>query len=320
MGMAEKNAEQYGGYDHKFVTEVSDCLICQICTKVLRDPRLAVCYGQHFCESCLNKWFTRQGKETCPHCRAEGEAFNHVIHKGLRSEVNQLKIRCSNHGEGCRWTGELGALKKHLESDGGCGYVFVDCPNKCYSWGGSGIISIKRKDLEIHIAERCYLRPYQCEFCGHKDTFIAITGRGKFPIQVSADNPYSGHQAVCHEAPLTCPNKCGSKKIKRKDMESHCSQCPQEPVECPFAQAGCMKKLKRFELDTHIASSLQEHLSLVIKDYQNTKRELHEVKGTLFTTVHLLKLGTKADKEVIDKVIFNSMQLVKDNDSYIIIY
>ena len=74
--------------------------ICQICTKALRDPHLAVCCVQHFCESCLNHWFTRQCKQSCPHCHAEGEAFNHVIHKGLRSEVNQLKIRCSNHGEG----------------------------------------------------------------------------------------------------------------------------------------------------------------------------------------------------------------------------
>ena len=131
--MASK-AVQYGGHDYSFVSEVPDRFICQICTKVLCDPHLAVCCGQHFCESCLNQWFTRQGKESCPHCRAEGEAFNHVIHKGLRSEVNQLKIRCSNYGEGCQWTGELGTLKKHLESDIGCGYVLVKCPNQCNSW------------------------------------------------------------------------------------------------------------------------------------------------------------------------------------------
>ena len=70
-------------------------------------------------------------------------------------------------------------------------------------------------------------------------------------------------------------------------MEGHRSQCPQEPVECPFAEAGCKKSLKRIDLDKHVASSLQEHLSLVMKDYQATKRELHEVKGTLFTAVHL---------------------------------
>ena len=131
--MVEKRSEPvYGGYDYEFVGKLSDRLNCNICTKVLRDPHLTVCCGQHFCESCLNKWFTRQGKGICPHCRADGEAFNHVIDKSVRSEVIQLKIRCSNHGEGCQWTGELGALKKHLESDTGCDCVMVECPNKCY--------------------------------------------------------------------------------------------------------------------------------------------------------------------------------------------
>lgn len=129
--MAEGPSEQhrYGGHDHEFVDEVADCYNCQICTKVIRDPHLAVCCGQHFCESCLNKWFTRQGKESCPHCRTKGEEFNHVINKGLRSEINQLKVKCSKQWEGCEWMGELGALKMHLESEKGCGFVVVSCPN-----------------------------------------------------------------------------------------------------------------------------------------------------------------------------------------------
>ena len=324
--MASKTV-QYGGYDYEFVGEVPDRFICQICTKILRDPHLAVCCGQHFCESCLNKWFTRQGKKSCPHCRAEGEAFNHVIHKGLRSEVNQLKIRCSNHGEGCQWTGELGALKLHLESDIGCGYVLVECPNQCNSWVSkcmrkkppyrvptAVLTTLKRKDLEIHITTHCYLRPYQCEFCGLKDTYKAITGQGLYPVAPIYDNPYNGHQAMCPEAPLTCPNYCGSKEIKRKDMESHRSQCPQEPVECPFAEAGCKKKLKRSQLNTHVTSSVQIHLSLIMNDYRETKRELLEVKGTLATAVQLLRQGTEADKETVDLIIACSARLEKISD------
>ena len=317
-------AVQYGGHDYEFIGKVPDRFICQICTKVLRDPHLAVCCGQHFCESCLNKWFTRQSKESCPHCRAEGEGFNHVIHKGLRSEVNQLKIRCSNHGEGCQWTGELGTLKQHLESDNGCGYVNMYCPNKCLSWeytdnkpmhGHNVLTTLKRKDLEAHIATDCYLRPYQCEFCGHKDTYEAITGLdGLQPVLIKFSNPYGGHQAQCSEAPLMCPNKCGSSMIKRKDMKDHHSQCPQEPVECPFAEAGCKEKLKRCQLNTHITSSMQEHLSLIMKDYRETKRELLEVKGTLATAVQLLRQGTKADIEMVDIIIACSIKLEKISD------
>ena len=314
-------SNEYGGHDYEFVGKVPDRFICQICTKALRDPHLAVCCGQHFCESCLNKWFTRQGKESCPHCRAEGEGFNHVIHKGLRSEVNQLKIRCCNRGGGCQWTGELGTLKQHLESDNGCGYVIVECPNKCRRVHKSSsiiriplsakVLTLKRKDLEAHITTDCYLRPYQCPFCGLKDTYKAITGQDLYR---TSSNPYSGHQAECPEAPLTCPNHCGSTKIKRKDMKGHCSQCPQESVVCPFAEAGCKEKLKRCQLNTHVTSSVQEHVSLIMKDYQETKKELLEVKGTLATAVQLLRQGTKADKEMVDIIITCSVRLEKVND------
>ena len=304
------------GHDYEFVSKVPDRFVCQICTKVLRDPHLAVCCGQHFCESCLNKWFAQQGKESCPHCRAEREAFNHVIHRGLRSEINQLKIRCSNHREGCQWTGELGTLKQHLESNGGCGYVLVDCPNKCQSWSHTAVFhtvltTMKRKDLEMHLTKHCYLRPYHCEFCGHKDTFNAITGQNFMP---SVLRTYGGHQARCPQAPLSCPNKCGSYEIKRKDMENHRSQCPKEPVECPFAETGCKTKLKRCQLNTHVTSSVQEHLSLMMKDYQETKRELLKVKGTLATAVQLLRQRTEADKETVDFVIACSVRLEKISD------
>ena len=275
--MAEKPV--YGGHDYDFVQEVSDRLNCQICTKVLRDPHLAVCCGQHFCESCLNKWFTRQGKESCPHCRAEGEAFHHVIDKGVKSEINQLKIRCSNHGEGCQWTGEMGDLEKHLESANGCGYVLVACPNKCYTYSGGDIMEIKRKDVFKHLTRFCYFRPYSCEFCGLIDTYQAITGNSIDHRSFSqCENDYFGHKAECPEAPLTCLNKCGSKKIKRKDMVSHRSQCPQEPVECPFAEAGCNIVVCRHQLEGHMTSSLQQHLLLVMKDCNTTKTELHDMK------------------------------------------
>ena len=178
---------------------------------------------------------------------------------------------------------------------------------------------MKRKDLEKHLT-KCNLRPYRCEFCGLKDTYKAITGQDSFHgflLEFGApwvDNPYGGHQAKCPEAPLICPNKCGSNVIRRKHMEIHRSQCPQEPVECLFTEAGCKQKLKRCQLNTHLTSCQQEHLSLVMKDYRETKRELHEVKGTLATAVQLLRQGTEADKEMVDYVVACSMRLEKVNN------
>ena len=92
-------------------------------------------------------------------------------------------------------------------------------------------------------------------------------------------------------------------------------------MECSFAEAGCKEKLKRSQLGTHMASSVQEHLSLIMNGYQETKRELVEVKGellevkgTLATAVQLLRQGTEADKETVDFVIACSMRLEKMND------
>ena len=76
-----------------------------------------------------------------------------MINKGLRSEINQLKIKCSNREKGCEWTGKLGELKTHLESEKGCGFVTVKCPNIC----GATVV---RKELEKYLSSKCYLQPY----------------------------------------------------------------------------------------------------------------------------------------------------------------
>ena len=324
----------YGGYDQTlFVCKVADRFTCQICTKVLREPRLAVCCGQHFCESCLNKWFDRQpepGRNKCPHCCAEGDAFHHVINKGLRSEINGLKIKCSHHREGCEWRGELGALKTHLESKSGCGYEDMECPNRCQECYGVNSSSkttvVNRKDLELHLTHYCYFRPYKCKFCGYEDTYIAITGSaGSYgPVPV-CDDDYFGHQAVCPEVPLACPNRCGSKDIKRKDMDSHRSRCPQEPVECPFAEAGCTDGVVRSQLENHMTSSLQQHLMLVMKDSKETKRELQaklaKAEEKLSDTEAKLRETEQRQDETLSKLsvaishIFMSNSLVKNGDS-----
>ncbi len=126
---------EYGGYDHEFVGEVPEQFICNICTKVLRDPHLTGCCGQHYCESCLTHWFKKHKAKTCPHCRENNLA--HLQNKALKRQVNQLKVYCTLRKGGCEWEGELSDLQTHLDSDKGCGYVELECPNKCHTiiWG-----------------------------------------------------------------------------------------------------------------------------------------------------------------------------------------
>ena len=158
---------QYGGYDFTFTKPIPEKLHCNICTKVLRDPHLTVCCGQHFCESCLKHWFKKQ-KTTCPHCREEN--FNHFLNKALKREIDDLEIYCTKQGLGCQWVGELRALQPHIDSAKGCGYVEVQCSNKCGA-------KKKRKELKVHLVRQCPLRKIQCQYCHYEDTYQTITSK-----------------------------------------------------------------------------------------------------------------------------------------------
>ena len=348
----------YGGYDYRFIVKDLDKYTCNICTKVLKDPHLTGCCGQVFCESCLNYWFTKHGKESCPHCRAEGKRLQHLLDKRLKREIYSLRIHCTNKEEGCQWIGELGSLKDHLESANGCDYVEMKCPNRCRK-------KMKRKNMAKHLKNKCSLRPYQCEHCGHRDTYENITGHGgmreyhyqqcpEYPLKchnykcsktgikrkdmkdhdrhcqeemVECPNkcksqnikrihiqkhlkeecalrPYqcehcrkkgnytaiTTHYSKCPQFPLECPNKCGVKDIKRKDMKDHRSHCPKQPVLCPFDEAGCAHELVRCELEQHMSAAQQQHLEMIKELKMETVRlKLHNME---------LKQANDATKDV----------------------
>ena len=241
--MASHTGVQYGGYDYDFVEEVPEELVCStICTKVLRDPHLTACCGQHFCNSCLEHWFKRQGKQVCPHCRKE--RFSHILDKPIKRRIDQLKVHCTNHKAGCKWVGEMSSLQTHLDSDSGCGYVEVSCTNRC-TFSFAKIKVMKRKDLARHLEQECLKRRYKCEYCENKSTYEIIT---RF------------HYSECPNYPLDCPNKCGTTRIKRAEIDQHRSKCPLEPVGCPFKEAGCQVKVVRKEFESHMADGQQQHL------------------------------------------------------------
>ena len=251
--MAVANRPQYGGYEYEFVEKVPARCICSVvCSKICRDPHLLVCCGKHVCETCLNQWIKaqeklrqqeeQQKKTICPHCRREN--FTHVEDLSVRREIDELKIRCIHcprkhiKEEGCRWVGELSTLKTHLASEKGCGYVEVDCPNKCNK-------QFKRKNLIIHTCT--------CQHCGKEDTYRTITEK---------------HYDECPNYPLDCPNECGARKIRRAQMRRHRSTCPLELVNCPNSETsggsfmqmvrlialkerGCKKQLRK-DLDNHL--------------------------------------------------------------------
>ena len=94
----------------------------------------------------------------------------HVLDKKLKREIDSLRIHCINNEleVGCQWIGEVGSLRDHLKSANGCGYVEVECPNKCRSHNVS--FDINR---ENHFKNKVY---HQCGQCGHKKTYHNLTG------------------------------------------------------------------------------------------------------------------------------------------------
>ena len=227
---------EYGGYDYQYALEVPERFICNICTKVQRDPHLTSCCGQHFCESCLEHWFKKQGKKSCPHCR---KGLHHFLNKERKRDIHELKIHCIHHGEGCQWVGELGNIQTHLDKL--CSCVEVECTNKCRVslrlslrlFGFTTCRKLKRKDLPHHLSNECYLRDYKCEHCGHVDTYEKIAGFTVIHMQRR-----KSHYDECPEYPLDCPNMCGTVAIKRKYMYAH-----QETV-CPLETIACQDKPK----------------------------------------------------------------------------
>ena len=262
--VAKTSKLQCGGHNYQFTNTVPEKLICEVCTKPLYDPHLTICCGQHFCEICLKTWFLKKnGVENCPHCRAEGEDFQHVLDKKLRREVDSLQIFCPHKSKGCKWMGEVSSLKQHFESMSGCGFVELDCPNKCK------IAKLKRNTIDNHLKNECENRPSRCQFCGYKD------------IHKAFKDSEGGHYTVCPELELECSNKCGVKNLKRKELEDHQSVCQQESVQCPFKEAGCKVKSMRCDLEQHMSTKQQEHLLMVMGAYKEMKGELQRVTDEL---------------------------------------
>ena len=240
--------------EHAFIDKVPEEYNCSICTNVLDEPVLIECCGQHFCKNCLENWFEKgpgqKKNKTCPTCRSEDIAFIKSLH--LKRKISNLKIYCPNHTEGCGEQLSIGALEAHLAT---CNFVYVECRNTCG-------VAMLRKDLKLHLQNYCLKRLVGCQLCGSVGLYQVVTG---------------SHLNECPDLLLVC-QRCGATGIKRKNMEFHKQKCPQEPVQCPFYEAGCKEELLRKDLEVHTASSTQQHLQLIMITTTNNKAQLNTVK------------------------------------------
>ena len=96
-------------------------------------------------------------------------------------------------------------------------------------------------------------------------------------------------------------------------MESHHSQCPQEPVECPFAEFGCKVDIHRHQLDDHMTTNLQQHVMLLMVDRKQLKKEFNVVKDKLSKAERKLEETELKLSKAESKLEETELKLIKAN-------
>ena len=228
---------------------------CPVCLNILIDPHLVSCCGHNFCGSCIER--VRASNGSCPMCKEK--KYQVMVNKERFRIINGLEVYCSNKEKGCQWKGELKNMPTHLNKTfrrGECQYEQVKCQNKkCQE-------RKQRRYLGDHEDKECPQRPFQCQYCRSKGTFLSIT---------------KDHYEECSQYPVTCPNKCVSTNMPRGSLTAHVnSQCLLQPVDCVFSWAGCNDKPLRKDVHVHTADT--KHMTLLAVACGQLKKENEKMK------------------------------------------
>ena len=228
---------------YNFITEPPKSRFCPICFELLSEPYQIVKCGHHVCQQCHTQLLTN-GKKECPVCREPDALSSAHLDKFFQREINDLKVRCQLHKEGCEWTGEVRDLQSHLDPDKRkCDYILLPCFFGC----GERIRSSAMRD---HMMKYCVKRQMSCQYCSYFSSCDIVTAK---------------HLPICLQVPVTCPNNCKKEGLKREQLQAHIDECPLQVISCPFNSAGCTVKLPRNEMEKHEATAVCEHLRLLMK-------------------------------------------------------
>ena len=122
-------------------------------------------------------------------------------------------------------------MLEHLENN--CGCCPVECPLGCVVNGR--VVIMPMRLIGEHL-ETCRMRLITCNFCGEQEKACRM----------------DSHNMACTEFPFPCMNKCGE-QLPLNEMSTHLeTECPLEPVRCPYAKFGCQKRGERSLLAEHV--------------------------------------------------------------------
>ncbi len=258
------------GYQCEVIGKVNDLFYCKECGFIARKLTVSACCGENFCHSCIHD-IHQQGKP-CPACGQEN--FDIYEQKKYQQLIGALQVYCIMKERGCEWSGSIGQLDTHLESESdNCQYVDTKCPLNCQQ-------PIPKNRLEQHKDKECPKRPHVCHHCGYKATCEEVEGT---------------HWQECKYVAVKCPNFCGV-TCERQCMEDHKKICLKEEVECKFKGVGCTTIFQRELEEIHIEENISYHLSLTAAENVRMKEELQRQEDKLLQQEQLIEALVENNK------------------------
>ena len=247
-----------------FVEPPSEDFFCPVTFELLLNPHQTRCCGHHLSERAVNR--LEHEEKPCPLCKNEKLVTMPDIF--FRRKASAVLIRCPHKASGCKWVGEVGVSKQHLEA----------CPK----------------------------RAWKCQHCDFESTFeVGIQHEDectKYPVP--CPNKCEVH-LVSQASPSSETQIC---MIPRCDIEKHCAECPLEVVACGFVDAGCKVKTTRQDLKRHMEESQQLHLlSATILNLRLTKETIAEKNRQLAEKDRLLaekdKVIAMKDRQMLEALV-----------------
>ncbi len=160
-----------GDDEISFVDQPPFDVKCPVCFEIFEDAHQTSCCGNHVCSQCSSQL---KKKSNCPFCREPN--FTATSDKFFARQVLSLQVECYNSKRGCPWTGDLRALKQHIEetctkSFAKCKHCSLKCPHNAFSEHVHVCVetplpcpnkcpakTAKRKDFKRHLEQECPLR------------------------------------------------------------------------------------------------------------------------------------------------------------------
>eukprot|EP01084_Bolivina_argentea_P233712 393568_1 len=145
----------------------------------------------------------------------------------------------ANDNDQCKWKEKVKDFEKHSHE---CLYMIIEC-NACE------MHICKRKDIDKHLEQCPDVLIYCPNQCGEKLERRWVENHTK---------------TECPESIVDCPNHECKMQISRKDIDAHTkNECEERIVFCKYKQYGCLANVKARDLNHHMDTSKDMHLSVV---------------------------------------------------------